>query len=122
MARLKKVFTHYEVANTRLSALKSIDPALDLGSNLTVPNYETQVLNLRNKLSTYNTTLSLLDQLYNELNTLDTELKEISERMLLGVAVKFGKNSNEYEMAGGTKKSERKKPVRKPKVAAKAAS
>ena len=116
MARLKKVFTHYEAANTRLSALKSIDPTLDLGSNLTVPNYETKVLNLRDKLSTYNTTLSLLDQLYNELNTLELDLKDISERMLLGVAAKYGKNSNEYEMAGGTKKSERKKPVRKPKA------
>ena len=116
MARLKKVFTHYEAANTRLSALKSIDPTLDLGSNLTVPNYETKVLNLRDKLSTYNTTLSLLDQLYNELNTLELDLKDISERMLLGVGSKFGKNSNEYEMAGGTKKSERKKPVRKPKA------
>jgi hypothetical protein len=35
--------------------------------------------------------------------------------MLAGVSSKFGKNSDEYEKAGGTKKSERKKPVRKPK-------
>lgn len=116
MARLKKVFTHYELANTRLSALKSIDPSLDLGGGLTAANYESKVLNLRDKLSTYNTTLSLLDQLYNELNTLELDLKDVSERMLLGVAAKYGKNSNEYEMAGGTKKSERKRPVRKPKA------
>jgi hypothetical protein len=35
--------------------------------------------------------------------------------MLAGVASKFGKNSDEYEKAGGKKKSERKGPVRKPK-------
>jgi hypothetical protein len=116
MARRKKVFTHYDQASTRLSALKSIDPVLDLGSNLTVPNYEAQILALRDKLSTYNTTLSTIDLLYNELNALEDALKDISERMLAGVAVKYGKNSNEYEMAGGTKKSERKRPVRNPKA------
>jgi uncharacterized protein YukE len=116
MARLKKVFSHYDQANTRLSALKSIDPALDLGSGLTVQHYETQVMALRNKLNAYNTMLSAVDQLSNEANALETALQDLSERMLLGVATKFGKNSNEYEMAGGTKKSERKKPVRKPQA------
>jgi hypothetical protein len=33
--------------------------------------------------------------------------------MLNGVSVRFGKDSNEYEKAGGIRKSERKKPVRK---------
>jgi hypothetical protein len=33
-----------------------------------------------------------------------------SERMLTGIASKFGKNSSQYEMAGGVKKDERKKP------------
>ena len=113
MARRKKVFTHYDQANTRLSALKSIDPALDLGSSLTVPNYEAQILALRDKLNTYNTALSTVDLLYNEMNALEDALKDVSERMLAGVAVKFGKNSNEYEMAGGTKKSERKRPTKK---------
>jgi hypothetical protein len=30
-----------------------------------------------------------------------------------GVAYKFGKESDEYEKAGGVRKSERKRPVRK---------
>lgn len=45
----------------------------------------------------------------------DTEkqLRDLSERMLIAVAAKYGKNSYEYEMAGGVRKSERKRPVRK---------
>jgi len=31
----------------------------------------------------------------------------------MGVATKFGKSSDEYEMAGGVKKSERKRSTRK---------
>lgn len=42
-----------------------------------------------------------------------TLIRDYSERILLGVAMKYGKNSDEYEMAGGIRKSERKRPVRK---------
>jgi len=40
---------------------------------------------------------------------------ELSEDMLLAVAAKFGKDSPEYEMAGGVRRSERKRPTRKAK-------
>ena len=36
--------------------------------------------------------------------------------MLAAVGVEYGKNSTEYELAGGTRKSERKAPVRKAKT------
>ncbi|MEH2215395.1 hypothetical protein [Nostoc sp.] len=39
-------------------------------------------------------------------------MADYSEKILLGVAYKFGKNSHEYQMAGGTRKSERKRAVR----------
>ena len=53
----------------------------------------------------------------NELDADETTMADLNERMLTGVATKFGKNSSEYEQAGGTKKSERKPPKRKPKPA-----
>jgi hypothetical protein len=34
--------------------------------------------------------------------------------MLAGVAAKYGKDSDEYEKAGGVRKSERKRPTRTP--------
>ncbi len=37
----------------------------------------------------------------------------MSSLMLSGVKVKYGRDSNEYEMAGGTRLSDRKKKSRK---------
>ncbi len=40
--------------------------------------------------------------------------------MLIGVAYKHGKDSDEYEKAGGTRKSERKRPASRAKAVVKA--
>ena len=98
---------------TRVAAVKSIDPALDLGSNITVANYETQVQLLSTKIAAYNTALSTIDDLYNECIAQIDVVKDWNERILTGVATKYGKNSSQYEMAGGKRKSERKKPSKK---------
>jgi uncharacterized protein YukE len=113
MARLKKTVSHYDVAVTRLSAIKSIDPKLDLGNGINVEVYERNINELRDRINTYNTLLSQIDAQLNEIQALDKELRDYSDRMLTGVASKYGKNSNEYEQAGGKKKSERKKTVKK---------
>lgn len=98
---------------TRLAAVKSIDTALDLGNDITVANYETQINLLSAKLSTYNTALSTIDDLYNDCIAQIVIIKDWNERILTGVATKYGKNSSQYEMAGGKKKSERKKATPK---------
>ncbi|XZF14851.1 hypothetical protein ACTHGU_01835 [Chitinophagaceae bacterium MMS25-I14] len=102
-------------AIARAAALSSIDPALDLGNGLTLTAYQMQIENFRIKHAAYNTLLSQVDASYNECLAQLEVVKAFSERMLTGVAFKYTKDSNEYEMAGGTRKSERKKPVRKPK-------
>ena len=76
-----------------------------------------RVTDLRNKVDRYNTHLSVADELKNQVGESEKTLKDLSERMLSGVASKYGKNSDEYEMAGGVKKSERKKRHIKPKAA-----
>ena len=100
---------------SRLAAIKSISPTLDLGNDITAVKYEDAINSLKSKIAEYNTTLSSLDKLHNEYVTLRDKLRDFNERILLGVATKFGKNSTEYEMAGGVKKSERKRPTIKPK-------
>ncbi len=102
-----------EKGTTRLAAIKSIDAALDLGNNINVTVYETELNVLRTKLNTYNTTLSTIDDLYNACLAQIDVVKDLNERILTGVATKYGKNSTQYEMAGGKKKSERKKPAKK---------
>ena len=113
MGRAKKTYSHYDIAINRLANLKSISTTLDVGNGLTVGNYETAINVLRQKLDDYNMALSSVDEKYNVVQEVEKGLKDLSERMLAGVAVKFGKNSHQYEMAGGVRKSERKKPTPK---------
>ncbi|TDP58858.1 hypothetical protein [Flavobacterium dankookense] len=102
-----------EKGNKRLAGIKSIDPALDLGNDLNVANYEAQITKLNSNLGDYNTALSTVDDLYNVCIAQIDVLKDWNERILNGIASKYGKNSSQYEMAGGVKKSERKKPKKK---------
>ena len=110
MGRLKLArVIDLEKGVTRLSAVKSIDENLDLGNDITLANYEVEISKTQAKLSEYNTALSKIDDLYNLYNAQVAILKDWNERILTGVATKYGKNSSEYEMAGGVRKSERKK-------------
>ena len=110
MARTKKNSKVIESAKVRLASVKSIDPNLDLGNGITVAKYETKTDETDSSLETYNTTLSLLDEQKNTFEVNEKDLNDYNERFLLGVGSKFGKDSMEYEKAGGTRKSERKKP------------
>ena len=56
-----------------------------------------------------------LDVLINERNAKNATLTELTTRSLSGIRGYFGPDSNEYEQAGGTRTSERKKPTRKTK-------
>lgn len=115
MARKKLIrVPELDKGRTRLAAVKSIDTALDLGNGITAALYEAQVTSLNTKLNTYNTNLSTIDDLYNDCIAQMAVVADWNERVLAGVASKYGKNSSQYEMAGGVKKSERKKPKAKP--------
>ena len=65
-------------------------------------------------MDSYNTLLSTVDEKLNKLKAQEKILDNWNERILVGVAAKFGKDSSEYEQAGGVRKSERKKPKAKP--------
>lgn len=117
MARIRKSATQIMVkADTRLSNLKSIAKALDLGNNLTAATLETALTNAREALDKYNGILANADEQPNVFNAAEKVLKDVNERMLDAVGVKYGKDSDEYEKAGGVRKSERKRAVRKPKT------
>lgn len=100
-------------AELRAASMGSIKPSLDLGNGLTLDTYWQAINELREKQQQYNALLSTVDQLYNELLADERALGEMSEHMLSGVKVKFGRDSAEYEMAGGVRRSERKRPQRK---------
>lgn len=97
----------------RLANLKAIDPNLDLGNGLTVAAYDTKISEVQTALDTYNGLLAQADAGGNDFRADEKDLNNMSSLMLSGVKVKFGRDSNEYEMAGGTRLSERKKPKKK---------
>ena len=81
--------------------------------------YETKKEAVKKKNDTYNTKLSEIDGLLNEVQAEEAVLDELSTRMLAAVGVKYGKDSDEYEQAGGTRTSDRKSPARKTAAAVK---
>lgn len=113
MARKKRSSRILERAQRRLDGIQSIDAKLDTGGGFTAPGYLKVIGQLRAEISAYNTALSNVDALTNKVIETEKLLAEYSERMLLGVASHYGKDSHEYEMAGGVKKSDRKRPTRK---------
>ncbi len=113
MARLKRGSQILEKAQRRLSGVKAIDDNCDLGHGLTAQSYAQTIEALRSKINAYNTALSTADGLRCELEDAEKTLAKYSERMLLGVAIRYGKDSDEYEAAGGVKQSKRKRSARK---------
>ena len=113
MARLKRGSNVLEAARQRLAGLKSITPAPDFGSALSLEGYEQEINAYSAKLDQYNEALSTLDGLQNELDTAGVNLNDKSKRMLAAVAAIYGTNSVQYEKAGGTPTDERKRPTKK---------
>ena len=114
MTRLRRTSKVLDQSSARLQGMKSINSTLDLGSGLSVAGFETSVTETRTKLNDYHQYLSLLDEKLIELREAEKGLAEKSERILAGIAAKFGKDSVEYAQVGGVRKSDRKRPVRKP--------
>lgn len=70
-------------------------------------NLTQQIEQLRTKIDTYNTALSVIDASRTDIEQLEKSLSTLCEKLLLAVAVKYGKDSQEYVMAGGVRKSDR---------------
>mgnify|MGYP006288141379 FL=1 len=109
MARQKRSSEILEKASRRADALSSINEKLDLGNGLTLANFQKKVEEMRDKQTVYNRRLSGVDQAYNDMLDTEKDLAQLTERMLTAVAAIYGRNSNEYEMAGGTRRQERRR-------------
>jgi hypothetical protein len=109
MARSKRTSAVSEAAKLRLAGLQSINPTLDLGGGLTVDSFKTDIDDLDADFNTYNKMLSDLDEFQNRLDKKEDSLNDKSTRFLAAVGARWTKDSDEYEKAGGTRASERKK-------------
>jgi len=116
MARAKRNSTILETARQRLAGLKKIGtPTPDFGPSLTVLSYENEVKAFSDDQDGYNGDVAALDDKQNRLNSRERNLSDLNQRILAGVRAQYGPDSSEFELVGGVRRSERKKPVRKPK-------
>ncbi|MEH2175504.1 hypothetical protein [Nostoc sp.] len=107
MPRQKRTYRVLEKAELRIAGLKAIDPSMDFGDARNLQNVAQVIQQYRSKIDAYNTTLAVIDSYKSEMKELEKTLSDLSEKMLLGVAFKYGKDSYEYQMAGGVRKSDR---------------
>ncbi|MEH1850047.1 MAG: hypothetical protein V7L25_35070 [Nostoc sp.] len=118
MSRPKRGSKVLDRAQRRIAALKSISPSLDLGNGITIDSFAAAIKTTQDKLEAYNSSLSTVDLTQGTLELAEKSLMELTEHMLVSVAAKYGKNSDEYKMAGGVRRNDRKRPVRQPKQGA----
>ncbi|RAM51604.1 MAG: hypothetical protein C6Y22_11140 [Hapalosiphonaceae cyanobacterium JJU2] len=107
MPRKKKTYSLLEKTEQKVIGFKSIDSNLDFGNSMSL-NYLTQLTTqLRNQIDKYNMMLNGLDSAKAEIEILEKTIGETLERLISGVVLKYGKDSREYEMIGGVRKSDR---------------
>src|SRR5260370_12059111 len=114
MAQRKRESASVNRATERANGLQSIDEKLDLGNGLTLAAYKAKIAGTKSENDIYNTMKSALDGQLDKVEGLEKELDTMSVNMLAGVKIKHGSDSAEYEMAAGTRASDRKRTAPKP--------
>jgi hypothetical protein len=104
MARAKRSSSVLESARQRLAGLKAITPAPSFGPSLQITDYEQEINDFSAKIDRYNGMLSTLDDLQNEIEADEGNLRSKNTRMLSAVEAQFGPDSSQYEQAGGTRR------------------
>jgi hypothetical protein len=104
-----------ETARQRLAGLKKI-PSTTFGPGLTKEAYEAEIDGYNDDQDSYNGDVAALDEKGNRLDAREQALADLNQRILAAVKAQFGPDSNEYELVGGVRRSDRKKPTRKAKA------
>ncbi|MEA5624165.1 hypothetical protein [Nostoc sp. UHCC 0251] len=107
MPSQKRTYRVLEKAELRAAGLKAIDPSMDFGDARSLQNMTQLIEQYRTKIDAYNTALTVISSSRTEMDELEKTLSDLTEKMLIGVAFKYGTDSREYEMAGAVRKSDR---------------
>ena len=113
MARQKRSSPILEAARRRLAGLKAIKPKTNYGPGLAEEDFEKDITDPEALLARYNQMSSEMDDLLNQIQAGEARAADKSRRILSATEATYGPDSSEYEMVGGTRLSERKKPGRK---------
>ena len=119
MPRTRRTSNLIAKAIVRSNNLKAISPTLDLGGGLSVVAFDQLIAQTEAAQDDYNQTVALLDEKSNNLDALLKRPSDMSTRMLAGVGARHGRNSNEYEKAGGMRPEEIKRDKKASKTGGK---
>jgi hypothetical protein len=107
MSRRKRSSRILEKAEFRVAGLKAIDPNINFDDTYNLQNLNQLIDKFHNTLDDYNAAIAMIESSRKKLDEMEKNLSQVSDKMLMGVGFKYGKNSNEYELAGGVRDSER---------------
>jgi hypothetical protein len=114
MVYQKRRSTTLEKAQARLRGLQSIHPNLDIGNGLTLQDYAALITTSDTCLQTHNLALSAVDRTRIEFAEVEAAVSILSTRLLSAVVATYGRDSKEYEMAGGKPPSNYKRSKKQP--------
>ena len=106
MARLKRGSQTLVKAQHRASRLHNVDARLNMGAGVSLAAFRRDMARTEARLEAYNFLLAQADGALIDLVQAEKRLADLSERLLQGVAARYGRDSGKYEIAGGTAKSE----------------
>ncbi|MBD2354349.1 hypothetical protein H6G41_06860 [Tolypothrix sp. FACHB-123] len=107
MTRKKRTSRILQKAEFRVAGLKAIDPNIAFDDNYNLQNLTQLIQQFHTMLKEYNDSMAVIESSRTKLDEMEKIIGNISDKMLAGVGFKYGKDSNEYELAGGVKQSER---------------
>lgn len=107
MSRRKRSSRILEKAEFRVAGLKAIDPKINFDDTCNLQNLTQLIEQFHNMLDDYNAAIAMIDSSKKKLDETEKTLGQVSDKMLMGVGFKYGKNSTEYELAGGVRDSDR---------------
>ncbi|MBN4001154.1 hypothetical protein [Nostoc sp. LPT] len=107
MSRKKRTSRVLEKAELKSAGLKAIDSNMNFGDDCDLQNLNQAIEQLRTMLDAYNTALTVIDSSKTKIDAMEKTLSNLTDKMVRGVAFKYGRDSSEYEMAGGVRDSER---------------
>lgn len=107
MPRTKRSSRILAKAEFRVAGLKAIDPKIKFDDTYNLQNLTQLIDTFHNMLDDYNAAIAMIGSSRKKLDEMEKTLSHVSDKMLVGVGFKYGKNSDEYELAGGVRDSDR---------------
>lgn len=96
----------------RAKNIATVDPKFDAGGGVSVHAMNQQNSRLETAVAEWNGLLPLILAAQAKIKDEERKTADLGARLLAAVGARFGMDSQEYAQAGGTRKSDRRRPRR----------